>query len=123
MTIRIRNSSFLPRKCWNGSYSCLIFPMIVARALRSRIFVLSWSCARTYFSSGVQSSHFPSFFYNLNFNSRRCLYIIYKRRSCDAVSKENPVESCVKSLISFEHHYDSTRDRACQSNTNNLIKS
>ena len=38
--------------------SCLMLPMIVAKALRSVIRVCSWSWARTYFSLGVQSSHF-----------------------------------------------------------------
>ena len=38
--------------------SCLMLPMIVARALRSVMRVCSWSCARTYCSLGVQSSHF-----------------------------------------------------------------
>jgi len=38
--------------------SCLMLPMIVARALRSLISVSSCNCARTYCSAGVQSSHF-----------------------------------------------------------------
>ena len=43
--------------------SCLMFPKIVARALRSLILVFDWSSARTYFSSGVQSSHFHVYSY------------------------------------------------------------
>jgi len=41
--------------------SDLILPKIVASALRSEIFVCSWSWARTYCSLGVQPGHFHDF--------------------------------------------------------------
>jgi hypothetical protein len=38
--------------------SDLMFPMIVARALRSEILVFSWSFCRTYFSLSLHPGHF-----------------------------------------------------------------
>ena len=101
--------------------SDLMFPMIVARALRSEILVFSWSFSRTYFSLKLQSGHFQVSFFSSMYSSTGSDTIFFSGGALDC--NNNPVTPrTVVAVIAVEriifliilHPYYTNKERGCQ---------